>query len=542
MERPSSPSFSVLHYLKGTYVAFAFCSALILGALKGIVVGPIACLILITGNVGVILGLFPAHVTWTVGAIIKTKRFVLDLKLVLLFSIPFLFGFWLVVGITGSVLVGFGYGFFTPWVSTFEAFRQDGEFTKFSHCVVDGTWDTIKGSCVVVRDFADICYHSYPLYLKETSERTTSDEPQTIRLMEVPKCIIIGLMGLIVEIPLFTIIAVTKSPFMLFKGWQRLLHDLVSREGPFLETACVPIAGLAILLWPLVVLGSILLSIFSSFFIGLYGAVVVYQERSFRRGLAYVIAMVAEFDEYTNDLLYLREGSPLPKPGYRKKIEPQNKDFSNGIDHVSATQHLRNNTSNTSEAPGMLVPNLAHTRSVREAIQEVKMVQVWEEIMRSYEANGKQLVDANVITTADLAEYGRATKLKSNSISNSSGGQASIIGHGLPSYSCLNALLRSIKMGSEGWVLSNGVELTHANRPQDRLMDWFFHPLLVLKEQIKAIKMVEGEVRFLEKFTLFSGDEQGMEAWNNGSVVPQDALRNAQIQAISRRYSCMEKH
>ena len=39
----------------------------------------------------------------------------------------------------------------------------------------------------------------------------------------------------------------------------------------------------------------------------------VLQERSFRRGLAYVIAMVAEFDEYTNDWLYLREGSIIPK-------------------------------------------------------------------------------------------------------------------------------------------------------------------------------------------------------------------------------------
>lgn len=37
------------------------------------------------------------------------------------------------------------------------------------------------------------------------------------------------------------------------------------------------------------------------------------QERSFRRGVAYVIAMVAEFDEYTNDWLYLREGTILPK-------------------------------------------------------------------------------------------------------------------------------------------------------------------------------------------------------------------------------------
>ncbi|KAE8770912.1 putative membrane protein [Hordeum vulgare] len=31
------------------------------------------------------------------------------------------------------------------------------------------------------------------------------------------------------------------------------------------------------------------------------------QEKSFRRGASYVLTMVAEFDEYTNDWLYLRE-------------------------------------------------------------------------------------------------------------------------------------------------------------------------------------------------------------------------------------------
>jgi hypothetical protein len=97
------------------------------------------------------------------------------------------------------------------------------------------------------------------------------------RLLDVPSCIVVALLGLVVDIPLYTVIALIKSPYMLFKGWQRLLHDLISREGPFLETVCVPIAGLAILFWPLVVVGSILLAIVSSIFVGLYGAVIVFQ-------------------------------------------------------------------------------------------------------------------------------------------------------------------------------------------------------------------------------------------------------------------------
>lgn len=93
----------------------------------------------------------------------------------------------------------------------------------------------------------------------------------------MPACIIVGLMGLMVEIPLYTVIAVVKSPYMLFKGWFRLVHDLISREGPFLETACIPIAGLTILMWPIVVIGSVSLAAFSSVFVGLYASVIVYQ-------------------------------------------------------------------------------------------------------------------------------------------------------------------------------------------------------------------------------------------------------------------------
>ncbi|KAF8405051.1 hypothetical protein HHK36_009948 [Tetracentron sinense] len=507
--------------LKVIYVIFAFCSAFVLGALKALLVGPVASLILIIGNVGVILGLFPAHVAWTVYTLIKTNRFDAPLKAALLFALPVLFGLWLGLVIAVTVLAGVGYGFFTPWVSTFEAFRQDSESRKFLHCIVDGTWGTIKGSCTGVRDFADVCYHSFPVYLKELREVPDSDQPQTLRLVHVPACIVVGLMGLIVEIPLYTAIAIIKSPYMLFKGWQRLLHDLISREGPFLETACIPIAGLTILLWPLVVTGSILFAIFSSFFIGLYGSIIVYQERSFRRGAAYVIAMVAEFDEYTNDWLYLREGSILPKPRYRKQKASHSTELSLGKSHAPGGKF----SSVSIGAPAMLVPSIAPSRSIREAIQEVKMVQVWGQMMKSCEIMGRELVDANVITPADLNEW---CKAKTNT-------ETTIIGLGLPSYSCLQALIRSIKAQAAGLLLLDGVEVTHLNRPQDRVLDWFFHPVMVLKEQIKVIKMGEGELKFLEKVVLFGGDNRRMEAWENGSVVPQDAIRAAQIEGISRR-------
>ncbi|KAG0471574.1 hypothetical protein HPP92_016120 [Vanilla planifolia] len=518
--------YSIKYSFRVAYVVFAFCSALFIGALKGLIVGPVAGLLLILGNVGVLLGLFPAHVAWTLYSLLMTKQINAALKFGILFVLPILFSLWLALSIFVSVLGGVGYGFLTPWVSTFEAFRHNTEVKKFLHGIVDGTWGTIKGSCTVVRDFADFCYHSYPIYLKELRESTSDHQTYTIRLVEIPGCVVVGLMGLVVDVPLYTVIALIKSPYMLFKGWQRLLQDLITREGPFLETACVPVAGLAFIVWPIVVVGSVLLAIFSSIFVGLYGSVIVYQERSFKRGVAYVVAIVAEFDEYTNDWLYLREGSVLPKPKYRKKTASHSSESSVG----GSSRRGVKGVSGHLDASAMFMPSLAPSRSVRETIQEVKMVQIWEEAMKNIEMRGKEIIDANIITELELIEWLRTKESKPD-----------IVGLGLPSYSLLHSVLRSIEAGFNGLLLSNGIEVTHQNRPQDRLLDWFFQPLMVLKEQIRVIGLEVEEVKFLEKLVLFNGDTLGMQSWDNGSVVPQDAMKTAQIQAISRRLVGMSR-
>ncbi|XP_072989784.1 uncharacterized membrane protein At3g27390-like isoform X3 [Typha latifolia] len=515
----SAPFDSLKQSLRVTYVVFSFFSAFFFGALKALLLGPVAALLLILGNVGVILTLFPAHVAWTIYSLVKTNRINKALKLAFLFALPVLLGLWLALGIFGSVLVGLGYGFFAPWISTFEAFRGNCETKKFLHCFVDGTWGTIKGSCTVVRDFADISYHSYPLYLKELRESSSDHQPHSIRLRDVPACILVGLMGLIVDIPLYTVIALIKSPYMLFKGWQRLLHDLISREGPFLETVCVPIAGLAILFWPLIVVGSVILAIISSVFVGLYGSVIVYQERSFQRGVAFVVAMVSEFDEYTNDWLYLREGTILPKPHYRKRKIPHSGEVSVGSSVAKGAEP----TANPSEAPAMLVPNLAPSRSLREAIQEVKMVQICENIMKSCEMRGRELLDANIITSVNLSDW-----------LNTKGSSQEAVGLGIPSYALLHTLLYSIKARSCGLLLSSGIEVTQHNRPQDRLLDWFFHPVMVLKEQIQVLNLREEELLFLERSVLLIGKIPSASSIDDVSVIPQDTLRAAQIQAISR--------
>lgn len=97
------------------------------------------------------------------------------------------------------------------------------------------------------------------------------------RLLDFLGGSIIGILGSVVDTPVILLIALYKCPFMLFKGWCRLFHDLISRKGPFLETICVPFAGLAILLWPLAVVGALVGSIISGIFLGAYAGVIVYQ-------------------------------------------------------------------------------------------------------------------------------------------------------------------------------------------------------------------------------------------------------------------------
>jgi hypothetical protein len=116
---------------------------------------------------------------------------------------------------------------------------------------------------------------------------------QPCRLLFLPGALVVGALGITIDGFMFSLIALCKSPIMLFKGWRRLVQDLIGREGPFLETACVPFAGLAILLWPLAVLGSVIASMLSSIPLGAYGAVVTYQVRQilFTRKLDKLVAL-----------------------------------------------------------------------------------------------------------------------------------------------------------------------------------------------------------------------------------------------------------
>ncbi|EOX93587.1 Uncharacterized protein TCM_002466 isoform 1 [Theobroma cacao] len=499
-----------------SFVSFLpfFSLLFLLGLVKAAIICPVVMGIIVTGNSAVVIGLWPAHSLWTYFCVARTKRLGLVLKIVVLVSLVVPVVLWPVVAVVGSLLGGIGYGFCAPLVTTFEAVGQNAA-DKCYHCFADGCLSIIKGSCIVVEDFADFCFHSYFSYMDELSEKKPSDEkPMDVKLSKLPGFLLVGLIGMLVDVPLITAVTLWKSPYMLFKGWKRLLEDLIGREGPFLETVCVPFAGLAILLWPLAVVGAVVGAIIASFFLGLYGGVVVHQEDSLCMGFSYIISVVSLFDEYVNDLLYLREGSCMPRPRYRRNM-------SNSPDMEKLENNHYNELKNRGEGSSSKKLISENSRTLKWAIQQYRPMQVWDWLFKSCEVNGRILLHDGLITIKDIEECivkGNCRKL----------------GIKLPALSLLRCLLASAKCDSTGLVISDGVELTRSNVPRDRVCDWFIGPLLIIKEQLNKLQLDESEETCLRKLVMGCKNEKP-EDWNDFGYPSCDSVRKAQLQATIRR-------
>ncbi|URE34454.1 hypothetical protein MUK42_16520 [Musa troglodytarum] len=443
-------------------------------------VGPIVTVVVLVGNSSVVIGMWPAHFIWTYYCVMKTKRLGLVLKIFLLVMLPLPLILWPILGILGSLVVAIGYGFFAPLIATFEAVGE-GVVDKLYHCFASGCVDTIKGACTLVVDFTDFCFHSYFSYMDDLCEKVTVGEtPMDVKLTKLPSCLLVCLLGVILDVPMISIVALCKSPYLLLRGWHRLFHDLIGREGPFLETVCVPFAGLAILLWPLGVIGALVTAFLCSFLLGLYGGVVVHQEDSLRMGLAYIVAVVSIFDEYTNDLLYLREGSWLPRPRYRKSYVDQ--------EHCEQKNEVeQNKTKNGKVLSGLNRTKLASERSrtMKKAIEQLKPIQIWDWLFRSCEINGRILLGEGLITVADIEE-------------------------------------------------SDEVEVSNLNWPNDKVLDWILGPLLIMKDQIRRLQLDENEEACLRKLILTSKNEKPKD-WDGEGFPSDDNIRKAQLQAIFRR-------
>lgn len=77
-------------------------------------------------------------------------------------------------------------------------------------------------------------------------------------------------------------------------------------------------------------------------------------------------------------------------------------------------------------------------------------------------------------------------------------------------------------------------EINTTNRPKDGFYDWFLNPLLVIKDQIKALNLTESEAEYLGKLVLLSGDAEKLKNSNIGPP-PESEIRRAELDALTRR-------
>ncbi|KAJ9170777.1 hypothetical protein P3X46_018857 [Hevea brasiliensis] len=481
----------------------------VLGMIKGAIFSPFVFLVIAFGDTGVVIGLWPLHLVWSIYCLIKTKKFGPCMKCLLILLVPIPIALWTVIGVAGSAIMGAGYGFVWPVMETFRAISKKGPIhMKLIRCLTDGTWTCVWGACTVVRDFSDFSFHSYFSVMDELLE-SKDEEPMELKVAQIPGCILAAILGILVDVPVITLIVLYKAPILLFKGWHRLIQDLTGRAGPFLETVCVPFAGFWILLWPIVVLLATLAGMISSFGFGCYATVVAYQENSTKRGLLYVIASASVFDEYTNDLLYLQEGSCFPRPKYRERVSP-----SCSLQYSLSVKRLQE------QFDGAHIGETFKTTSTEKA-NTLKTAVIWDSFFKAFEDTGKELLRDKAIGVSDLDAW-------QNSKSN-------IINIGIPAYAFLECFLCSIKTDSSGFILRDNVEITSVNRPEGRVFNWLYEPMCIMKEQIKSLNLNKNEELYFYKHCLYGGEPARIESWQNGGIPPQDKIKRAQLEGISRR-------
>ncbi|KAK9119935.1 hypothetical protein Scep_018028 [Stephania cephalantha] len=505
MEPPKGFWASVWNFIR--FLPYFF-GLLILGLVKGIIFCPFICLIITFGNSAVIVGLWFAHSIWTYYSIARQGKTSWTCSEACAMYMHF--------GGTGFMAICWNYRKLYRWsriwsssplMATFNAVGE-GKTNVFFHCFIDGTWSTIQGSFTVVRDFMDVCFFSYfsvmdDLRLKEPP----NGKPYEIRLLHLLGAIIVGALGVAVDLVVITCVAVYKSPYMLFKGWRRLFHDLIGREGPFLETICVPFAGLAILLWPAAVIGAVLGSILSSVPLGAFAGVVAYQESSVFLGLSYIITSLAIYDEYSNDVLDMPDWSCFPRLKYRKNSPP-----------------VRTSSRGSSfSRPDSFRGPPSRSVSLKNTYIDLKPLELLSCLFSEYRQQGEILVSEGLIETQDFE------------ISKSNKDGSRVISVGLPAYCILQLLMRSIKANSEGLLLSdNSTELTTTNRIKDAVFDWFISPLLVIKDQIKAQNLSDEEENYLCKLVLLNGNSERLKKFDL-EYQPDTERKRAELDALARR-------
>ncbi|CAK9166399.1 unnamed protein product [Ilex paraguariensis] len=132
-------------------------------------------------------------------------------------------------------------------------------------------------------------------------------------------------------------------------------------------------------------------------------------------------------------------------------------------------------------------------------------VVIWDAFFKTCEDIGKELLNAGAIRFADIDAWKHA----------------------------FFALTRVVPLDSS--CVSDNIEITSVNRPEGRAFEWLYDPMCIMKEQIRSLDLQETEELYFHELCLYSGDTRRIESWQNGSIPPQDEIRRAQLEGMSRR-------
>lgn len=146
---------------------------------------------------------------------------------------------------------------------------------------------------------------------------------------------------------------------------------------------------------------------------------------------------------------------------------------------------------------------------------------MWDWLFKACEMNGKILLKDRLIDAKDIEKCilkGDCRKLCVK----------------LPAWCIMQCLLVSAKSDSSGLLITDEMELTITNAPRDKVFEWFIGPLLIMKEQIKGLKLNDGEEMCLTKL-IMQHKNQRPEDWDESEFPSDDNVRRAQLQAIIRR-------
>ncbi|XLS98815.1 hypothetical protein HN51_041550 [Arachis hypogaea] len=98
----------------------------------------------------------------------------------------------------------------------------------------------------------------------------------------------------------------TRADKIRIQKWYTIYKDHITLKDYEIHDGMGAINGV------IYIAGAVLASMMASYFLGAYVGVIAYQESSFVLGLRFIIAALALYDEYSNDILDMPEGSCFP--------------------------------------------------------------------------------------------------------------------------------------------------------------------------------------------------------------------------------------